>query len=675
MLALIIFVGAMAGYYVSGSLQGVDTETEAEEALPEDDTLEEVGSRLLTIAKGFDYEVSDGQNTSYRVSAEQLVADVEDRMELEVVVVELPQDDGGVIVVAGDRGTIHLDSKSATLEGNVTARDPEGVVLSGKGFEVIREGSTLISTSPVTFGKEGEYRGSARKLAYNLKKKRLTLEGDVKIQTVPVKDPDADSLRCQKLVYDRLERTLRLEGNVRLGRGQEFLEAGRLSVTFGEDENDIRFVRGEQGVNGRYLPVPSGDELASRVDFRGRVLYAEFEEGTRQAKQAEIRGRARRDASIDVIDSSGLSRMLSAPLIRADLVDGEVRIAEAYEPVAIRERLAFAPARVLRRICADSAIVEMDALGELDTMTLTGNVDYQAATGLQAIGDHIIAKGASGTVVIEGEPAAVAMERGDLLSPKITYSDRGWATAKDGVRAEFRQKTGYTLMGGEQKEPLRVTAEEARWEEEPEKVIFRGNVRAWQGSDYLLAREIVGEPDLDLMTATGDIKTVILPQNEDALLGDEDDDEASNEPIEITSNKLVYRQAERLITYEGRSKATQAERVLKCDDMDLELDENDEFDRLLCSGDLVIEDPRQGKEVRGEQAIYVPDSEEVDVTGDPVILSADDGTELRGGRVIYNFGSGVAQVRSRQTPVEPADEVADDPFGEAQPGDDTEGGS
>ena len=146
LVGLILAGGAVAGYYFSDrfGIEGGGRQTSGQ-----DEPLE-VTEGLLTVAHGFDYEVSDGSELAFRVRAEKLVSDVEDRMVLDEVEIELPQESGEVVVVKGKKGTIHLDSKSALLEGRVQARTEDGIELRGQGFEVIREGRTLVSTAPVT---------------------------------------------------------------------------------------------------------------------------------------------------------------------------------------------------------------------------------------------------------------------------------------------------------------------------------------------------------------------------------------------------------------------------------------------------------------------------------------------------------------------------------------------
>ncbi len=639
LLGLILFVGAMAGYYYSGRLA---VEGDADSA--SDDEPITVGEGVLTVARGFDYEVTDGDELAYRVRADKLVSDVQDRMELDRVDVELPREGGGLVRIRGERATIHLDSKSATLDGDVRARTDDGLELRGPSFEVLRDGRQLVSKAPVTFRKGNEYSGSARELHYTIKKERLILEGEVVIRGLPAADPQAGSLRCDKLTYDRREGTLRLEGAARVARGEEFLESSRLSLSFGADAGDVRSVRAESGVNGRYLPQPAGGDLASRVDFKGRLLYAVFEEGTRQARQAELHGRTREDATLEMIDESGLSRLLAAPVVNAEFERGEIAVVDASEPVVIVERHSFAPAVLLRRMCSERAHVDFDDLGAIDKVTLTGSVDYQA-TDMQARGDRVDARAAGSTATVVGKPATVVNARGDLEAPQITYSDSGRLVATEGVRVELREQKGYRLIGGGGGgEPVRVTAREAVWDQEPERVTFSGRVRAWQGRDYLLADEMVGEPQLDRLTATTKVKSVFRRESPGGAAAASP---SGDDPIEITAKKLIYEQPLGVITYEGDVRAIQTGRILECERMDVELDDQDEVERLICTGDLLVEHPEQGKEVRGDRAIYVPGSDEVDVTGDPVVLTDDDGTTLKGGRIVYRFDTGAAKIHSR----------------------------
>lgn len=642
LLVLFLFGGGLTGFYLSGRLERAGDGRAPRER---SSGAGGVGGDILTVAEGFDYEVTDGSELAFRIRADRLVSDVEDRITLEGVTLELPQDDDQ-LVVEGESATIHLASQSASISGNVSARDGEGLELRSAGFEIVREGKGLVSTAPVSFGLRNEYRGRADSLSYQIKKKRLNLEGRIVVQGLPVGDPQAASLRADKLVLERQEGLLRIEGEVRLARGAEFLETARLSITFGADEKTVRFVRAERDVVGRYLPLPTGEELARRIDFNGRVLYAVFEEGSDQARQAELLGGNRNDAEMTILDESGLARTLRARVLRADFEHGEVRYAEAHEPVTFEERLAHAPAALLRRLCADRMDVELDAQGELSDLTLDGSVDYQTP-GLQALGDRIVAHGSDEQeIVFTGEPATVVDSRGMVQAPLIRRFADGVVEAREGVRAELARGSGHSLAGGDDAdEPVRITAETATWTTDPEELIFEGDVRAWQGEDYLVAKRLIGEAERDLLTAEGKVKTV----SRRSVAGPGSaDGEADDGPIEVTADKLVYERARRLITYDGDARVLQAGRKMSCNRLDVELDEADEFERMICTGALRVEDPAQGKKVAGDRAVYLPASDSVEVTGEPVVLSDRGGTEIRGGKVIYRFSNGVAEILSRE---------------------------
>ena len=114
--------------------------------------------------------------------------------------------------------------------------------------------------------------------------------------------------------------------------------------------------------------------------------------------------------------------ILIAPELTADFVNGEVSVAEASSPVELIERHSFSPTRLLRRVCADTARVQFDSLGEMEMLRLNGNVDYQASD-MQASGDRIVALQSNGSVSITGKPAAGWHASGACRPPASTSSN------------------------------------------------------------------------------------------------------------------------------------------------------------------------------------------------------------------------------------------------------------
>ncbi len=652
--ALLLFVTAVVIFYFVGRLRRQGPGAAADGSAG-------IGARgdLVLSGEGFDYEVTEGDEKIFRVQAERVVSDRQDQVVLETVQIEIPRDDGTDVLIEGERGVYHLESGQARIEGDVRAHDAEGLVLTGEGFEVRKDGKVIVSTSEVSFGLGDEYRGRADELIYNFDIKRLRLAGEVRIESL---DPERTTLSCDRLLYERQDKILRSEGSVELTRGVEYLKAFRLSVTLGDDQKRIRFIRASQGVVGRVRPEARGDELETLVDFEGGLLYVLMDEASGKAQELELEGRERRPALLRITDAGGLQRDLLAPRLRAELEGGHLRTAYAYEHVDVIERLMIVSEVPLRRVCAERAMAELDREGELQVLRMDGRVDFQEQ-GTQALGDRILLPGPGEPAVIRGEPALVISERGILQAPIISYvQETKRFEAEGGVRAELPRSRSLGLDSGEGREPVRVTSRTADWSDQPAKVRFLGEVRAWQGEDFLLAKELTAEPDEERLTAVGKVKTVLKPRPSSELEGEGEGAEGG--PIEATADKLLYERAERLLSYSGNARVLQKGRVIRCKKLEVllaEERESERFESLTCRGDLSLDDPEEGSRVTGSELVYVPATERADVTGNPVVLTKSDGTELRGSRLIYDFATGTTRLRSRQVEAAETGNAAEGP--------------
>ena len=76
---------------------------------------------------------------------------------------------------------------------------------------------------------------------------------------------------------------------------------------------------------------------------------------------------------------------------------------------------------------------------------------------------------------------------------------------------------GFTMMRESEQggPPLRVTAREASWDDARDAVRFSGEVRAWQGEDYVVADELEAENGGERLEGRGSVKTVIKSRRDD----------------------------------------------------------------------------------------------------------------------------------------------------------------
>lgn len=629
------------------------------------------GVETLLASEGWEYEVSSEGQPVFTIRGERMLSDRQDNVVLEGVGLTLYQDNGDSWDLECERGSYNRETEEATLEGNVRAVGSMGLSLSADGFTVGKGGRVFRSTSGVHFEYLGQYEGRADGLSVNLRTEFYLLSGKVEIHSLPGA-ATTSVLRSGRLAFDGEKRLVRALGNVRLEYGASWLEARRFSAVLTEDHREIRFIRalGVSGANRRLR----ADGLPETLSIGAATLSLVLDADTGEVSDLELEGRARRLATVTIADDTGLARQIQARYIVGHDLTPASRTFRAYEPVAFREFFTFAPRTVTAWACADRADFRLDH-NQLVAMHLDGNSEFQRDS-LFAGGDTVELDTEGGSTTLSGQPARVLAQRGELEAPAIVrIHHSGEIQAHGGIKGRM-YRDGSALAGGEG--PLQIEAEELVWSETPQKLLLRGTVRAWQGQQLLIADELEENVDRERLEARGNVRTVWTPDPEPS---DEQvvqattesipvenppqppataaesptevaDDErfavptSSREPLEVTAQSAVYDRLAGLVTYAGGSRARQGQRSLVCEELELELTESGEAERMLCREGVVIRDGVNKRTVRGDLANYEPEASEVRVSGERVTLKAEDGTTMVGPVMIYDFESGKARVES-----------------------------
>ncbi|MEE8137716.1 MAG: LptA/OstA family protein [Thermoanaerobaculia bacterium] len=651
---LVAFLIAMGAIYVRGRRQkGSPT------PLPSRERPADSEQTLVLSGMGFDYEITEGGRKIFHIKAERVVSQREDEYTLEGVEVTLVRQDGTEYRVQGRSANYDMKTQAASMRGDVVFRGPREVELKSDGLELRRGGKLLVSTAPVEFVFLGRFGGRAERMRINTDSDTFHLAGKVEVETLPG-DASPMSLRCRRFTYERQERLVRSEGEVVLQRRGDELRARRLTLTLSEDEQSVRFVRAYWNVVGG-MQQDSFEGLTARVRFAARRLSVVFEEASHSPVKAELEGDDAARAALSWSDGAGLTRRIQSDYLVGDFEQGTLRRAQAFDRVEIDEYITFAEERLLRKLCADSADAILLADGSLAKALLEGEVDLQEG-GLQAHGDRMVADGTADTVELFGDLAWLVNDRGRLDAPRIVYArEDGRIRATEGVRAivEVEGQIALGNASGDGDQPIRVQAREAEWSSSPSTVLFREEVRAWQGENFLLANELLGEPELSRLTASGNVRTVWRPELEESLLRPDGEASQEDQALEVTAQQLVYEQDEHLMTYTGGSRADQAGRSIRCAEIRLRQAEGGGFEELICEGAARLEDPQNGKTVTGERVIYLPQGSTARIFGRPVVMRDVDGTEIQGRMLIYDFDSGTAEIQSESE----AEETSEEPRG------------
>jgi lipopolysaccharide export system protein LptA len=606
-------------------------------------------------AEGFQYDVIDEGQTLFFIRSERMVSDRDDRFVLEGVELRMEEENGDLYTVSSERATYDLDSRDAILEGSVVMAAPDGVELRGEAFELRNGGRILVSTStPVAYRLTGNYTGTADSVRLNLHRHNLLLTGQVVIESPPATEPPI-RLSAARMFYREEEALLRMVGGVRFQRGDDLLTSRRLSVSFAADEGGplgARFIQGRWQVVGR-LALDTGSDRARELEFEAAQIGVAFDSAGDEIESVVLEGGEKGPAVLRFDDGAGLLQTIGSQMIFTTFTEGAVSSLETLVPAVLEERLALPGAPLLRRLCGDSLQAEAGPDGRMERVRVEGGVAYHAA-GLSASGDRLTGN-PEDQMRLTGAPARLLADDNEVEAPEIVYSPGGGSLrATGGIRARGLERSGVELATGDIRAPVLVTAEAATWRDEPPEVTFFGEVRAWQGESFLLADRLRVVGDGERLEGEGAVKTVWKPKPED---------EGDRRAIEVNAEEFAYERGERLLSYSRSVRVHEAGRSLRCDDLEVAMDPGHRIETLLCEGNAEVDDPVNGRSVRGSEVVYTPADRLAVISGAPVVLQQRDGTEMEGRRLLYDLDSGEVRIISEPRTT---DQEQDDA---AEPGD------
>ena len=618
---------------------------------------------ITLVGEDFEFTHSEGQQPIFRIRGQSVKADRAGTVYLDGVGLTLYDEEGAGYEISGTSASFNRETRKADLEGEVELRGPHNASLSAAGLVLGEGGQVLESEGPVRFTYL-QLAGRADRLRVDRGSDVYILAGNVEIDSLPDAEVQA-SLRAKRVVFERQGHLLRAEGDVVLERGGDRIEAALVNAYMDDANESFLFLRARWSVSGRMtIPDDDGGQTGGRVmHFRGRSL-AVLRDVAGLPQTAELEGAPRFPAAIESPSPATASKpatvqRIVAGYVLADFHGGTLATVRAFNgPSLVEVDPRGGDGGELRRLDGGRMQAGFAADGRLVQLTAEEEIRFRdpevTATGDRAVYDVLADK-----ADFVGDPVRVESERGELLSPRVSYErEIGLLHAQDGVRAlaERADDVGFggtPLSTGEG--PVRIESKEAFWRDTPRSALFRGDVRAWRGDNLLLAEAVRADETADgeKLVASGGVRTVWLAAPAAANDGGgagAGDRPAADGPVEVTANTLTYRRAADLLVYEGRVRAEQRDRDLSCRRLEIELSEQGKAEKLTCIDDTVLNDRRAGNSARGRRAVYDLTSRTVTMLGDPVTLNKNDGAQVQGRRVVYDLDTGTARVLAEPKP-------------------------
>ncbi len=599
---------------------------------------------IVARGEGFDVGVYDGDELVFLLSGETVTSDSENRISLQGVHLEVTRE-GRPYKIWSEAATFREGAKEAILEGNVRVEGPDGLQVETEKISLLNKGRLLESQSPVAFAWGEGVLGRAQRLRSDFSSRVHLLSGQVLIRrSAPEGSDEADlEVRASKISLDREGQLLRADGMAEIRYGESLLTARRLSAHLSKDGKKIRFIHANWNVSARFVVPGEGGRLTKIIRAKGRSLSVLMEGSGKHPEEVELEGAAHRPGVLRVADETGQETTIEARYLSADFRDGLPSLVETWGGVSIREGFSFDPEVTVRMACADVVDATFQSEGRLSEMQMRGNVYYHEG-GMQILGAEAKVEQGGKKVKVSGEPAKVSTARAELSAPTLVYTESsGVLRAEGGVHGLLRQldqgRLDETPLGrGEG--PLFIESAEA-FLEKGNSFSFREQVRAWRDEALLTADQIRGDPEKGELSASGSVRTVWnVPEQEDG---------EGQGPIDVTADRLAYRQEENLLVYSGEVVVVQDGRRMSCDEAQLKLrseDSGSSVDWMDCSGETKFSDPATGREALADRVLYRPSAKIVELFGSPAKWSDSQGHKMEGQHMIYDMATGAVRVRS-----------------------------
>lgn len=634
---------------------------------------------MTLIGEDFDYTFTEREKPIFRIRGTSVKADRQGVIYLDNVAVTLYDKQGRVFHVESKNASFNRESNEGQLQGEVFLKGPDELELRTEHLDLQEKGNVVSSPTAVEIRYLGKYVANAARMEIDLGEQTYSLMGGSQVRSIAGIEP-ALRLSAQRFVFERTKHWIRCEGGASLHRGEDWIDAQRLYGNVSDDESGLTFVHAIWDVIGETRSaLQTGPAKAAKdrtkVKFSGKELSVVFQpqgnEPRHVALESPLDGRA-------LIESSGpnLVRTLTAKRhIDGTLENGVLNGAQAFGSVEIVEN-AHLPGKppAKRQASSQTASATFRPDGQLATVELSTNVVYHDGD-VTAVGNRGNLDMDQGRGEFVGTPVVVSSDRGRLEAPRMVYNtDTQIVSARDGVKAKL-QKVEETALAGsplaQGEGPVNVISQEAFWRQQPSSFVFRGDVRAWRGDNVLLAPEIRGDKAADQLAATGGVKTIWYPSDQQAAQAAGKPAAASpppppkataaatapRQPVQVTATEMLYQQKTGVLVYTGNVRVNQQGKTLSCQKMQVDLDDKRQAKSMVCTGDTKINDPQAGRTILGQRAVYHVVDKQVEVFGDPVTMKDKEGNQIRGKRALYAMDTGKVEVKG-QDPNAPATPAA-----------------
>lgn len=514
--------------------------------------------------------------------------------------------------------------REAQAHGNAQLSLSKGVALRADGFELRGAERSFSSRGPVTFAAAG-WGGVAG-----------AVSGSAAENTIELKDSVTASWRrgegtpvivlTPRVTYSRRRAVIEIDEGVTVLHRQSQLLAGsgRVRLRGADGPADEVVLAGGVDAEARF-----GD--GSAVYASAEKLEVRLEEGG----TVDLRIHPRENSGwvrTTWVGANGARRAFSAwRVVGAGSEEAGLHWIEGQGLVCLEE--SDAEGGVPSQIRADSVRVDL-ANGRPESATAWGNVRLQMGPQWGE-GERLLVTLSTRRSVLLPAPAGRVRFGSDSLDGR---ADRLESDPELGIIAEGSVSgtvvRGNVVGGGEG--PVQFAAARAVSLRDGSVLTVEGDARLWQGERLIRADRLEHRAAEEIVVGRGNVVTVgWAPQRGVA---------GSGGVVRIGARALTYDARTMIATFEGDVRLVDEEAELAAQSVTATFAPGGELLLALFDGGLVARERASGRTVVGQRARLVPDRDELEVWGDPVLITEPGGNQIKAAQLIWRRRDGVLKV-------------------------------
>lgn len=529
-------------------------------------------------------------------------------------------------ILTAESASFNVETREARLDGGIHVEFPTGAFLNTEAGRFQSRQQVFVSEAPVIYV-DGDTYGQARQATYDLKKDRITLDGNAALRA-----EDGALLVAPKMVYHREEQRVVFPEGVELTRGLSVLRAPRGSVVLSEDEGGPESISLFDGVD--IHSVADGTDAV--VDVWARTVKVERDPQGRWQISANTIGpwiEVRFSGGPDYFERTMRTLDLGAVVGDEGLLSLEADLTVCLEDIPMEGPLRTAQGETARAWFTD---------GELTDVELSGAVEIRVDDTV-ATGSRVRMVQASELVMLQGDPTG--RTRVGIDSPRGRMSCDRAALYQREEKVEARGKVQGELMnadllGGSKspgsKNPVRFAGELLDVEDDGNRFSLRNNSRIWQGEQILLADEVVLRHAEEEVSARGHVRATF------PAAGMEEDDPV--EDVVVDARSLDYDGISRRAVFRGSVHYADPEHSLAANRLTVFFDDNNEITDVEAEGAVEINDLVVGRRLTGTHALRSVATGVITVIGSPAQLTDERGNVASGDSLTWNQADGTVTV-------------------------------